>query len=180
MNAQSTAQRCAFPDKWVDSLFDRLEAAYGSKWLNMWGHTKLPNVKSLWAEKLSGFVDNPGSITFALNALDEHPFPPTLPEFIALCRKAPQPKRQTLPAPEPDKQKIEAAALEARRVTAGKQDPVGWAKRPRSQYALDAVIDLAKRGDTFFAGVLDALREAGRVDGNKLVQRWDGQQWLSA
>ena len=76
------------PESWINRLFSHFEALYGSKFANLWQGTDIANVKRLWAEKLSGFEDKPKAIKLALDALDERPFPPTLPEFLVLCRTA--------------------------------------------------------------------------------------------
>ena len=76
------------PETWINRLFSHFEALYGSKFANLWQGTDIANVKRMWAEKLGGFEDKPQAIKGALDALDEHPFPPTLPEFIILCRTA--------------------------------------------------------------------------------------------
>ena len=178
MNARLPEQPRALPDAWIDSLFDRLEAAYGSKWLNMWGNTNLANVKALWAEKLAGFSDNPKAMSYALNALDEHPFPPTLPEFLALCRKAPQIERQALPAPEANPAKAAEFSNSAKKVTAIGKDPLGWARRPKSQIALNAVMDLVNEGDSRFEEILNDLTAAGHAIAGRLMNRWDGFGWV--
>lgn len=178
MNAPSTVRPSALPDAWIDRLFDRLEASYGSRWLNMWGNTNLANVKSLWAEKLAGFSDNPKALAYALDCLDEHPFPPTLPEFLALCRKAPQPERPALSSPPADPQKAASFASDAKKVTDTKKDMIGWARRPKSALAFGAVLDLANKGEKDFVAIVEGLRAAGRVVGSALVQRWDGTAWV--
>ena len=76
------------PVKWVDRIFAHLMALYGSRFLDMWRGTDLAAVKVMWAEKLGGFESNPDAIKAALDALDDKPFPPTLPEFLHLCRDA--------------------------------------------------------------------------------------------
>ena len=76
------------PETWINRLFAHFEALYGSRFANLWQGTDIANVKRTWAEKLSGFEDKPKAIKFALDALDDHPYPPTLPEFINLCRTA--------------------------------------------------------------------------------------------
>jgi hypothetical protein len=65
-----------------------MAALYGSKFADLWRGTDAAAVRRMWAEKLGGFHDKPEAIKSALDALDERPFPPTLPEFIGLCRDA--------------------------------------------------------------------------------------------
>lgn len=179
MSAPSTVRQHALPDAWVDSLFDRLEAAYGNKWLNMWGNTNLANVKSLWAEKLAGFADNPKALGYALSCLDEHPFPPTLPEFLSLCRKAPKPEQAALPAPAANPEKVAEFASSVNTVTKKKKDFIGWARLPKSTMAFNAALVLAKT-DSCFADIIEDLRAAGHVVGDSLKNRWDGSQWVRA
>lgn len=179
MSAPSTVRQHALPDAWIDSLFDRLEAAYGSKWLNMWGNTNLANVKALWAEKLSGFAENPKALGHALGCLDDHPFPPTLPEFLSLCRKAPKPEQAALPAPAANPEKVAAFASSVKAVTQTKKDAIAWARRPKSEIAFNALMVLSK-SDSLFAEIVDELRAAGHVVGDSLKNRWDGSQWVRA
>ena len=73
---------------WIERLFSRLAALYGAAFGRQWEGTNIADVKTVWAEKLGGFEDKPQAIKGALDALDEHPYPPTLPEFIILCRTA--------------------------------------------------------------------------------------------
>lgn len=180
MNEQSTAQRYVLPSNVIDKLFLRLESAYGSRWMNMWGNASLADVKSLWAEKLGGFHDNLSAIGYALDALDEHPFPPTLPEFLALCRKAPRPERVALPAPAPNLEKVAEFAGNAKAATQSKTDPHSWAKRPKSAIAFHGLLNLVAQGDSQFEEILQSLREAGHVVGNALVHRWENGQWVKA
>ena len=62
----------------------------------------------------------PGAIGEALDALDSKPFPPTLPEFIALCREAAprhQPKLDAIEYKPTDEEK--EAAAESQEDTGG-------------------------------------------------------------
>lgn len=61
---------------------------YGSKFLDLWRMSDMEKVRDLWAEKLSGFRGMPGAIKEALDSLDSKPYPPTLPEFLQMCREA--------------------------------------------------------------------------------------------
>jgi hypothetical protein len=180
MNARLPDQRPVLPDAWINSLFDRLEAAYGSRWQNMWGNSSLQNVKTLWAEKLAGFADNPKAMAYALNALDEHPFPPTLPEFLALCRKAPRPELQALPAPAANPEKAAEFAIKAKTATSGIYDFTAWARKPKSSLAFAAVVEMAQRGERDFQQILKSLQDAGHAVGDKLLERWDGVAWVKA
>ena len=52
-------------------------------------------------------------------------------------------------------------------------DPIAWAKKPRSQKALDFVVELANDKERDFVDILAKLKKDGRTDGIKLLQRWD-------
>ena len=56
------------------------------------GDAGLANAMRCWAEKLGGFADHPECIKHALLTLPNDP--PTLPQFLDMCRHAP--KKQAL------------------------------------------------------------------------------------
>jgi hypothetical protein len=70
--------------EWIDRLFARLGAMYGSKFRAMWEGQDIAGVKSIWMEDLAEF--SPAEITAGVNACKTREWPPTLPEFIRLCR----------------------------------------------------------------------------------------------
>lgn len=76
------------PDSWIGRIFDHMSGLYGSRFADLWSGTNHDTVKRMWAEKLAGFASMPKAIKEALDSLDDKPFPPTLPEFLALCREA--------------------------------------------------------------------------------------------
>ncbi len=86
-NGSSTPKRSASREAIVDRLFQCLGAMYGKAWLDMWTGAPMADVKSEWARRLDGI--EPGAIRLALDALvaSGKPFPPTLPEFVSLCRQ---------------------------------------------------------------------------------------------
>jgi hypothetical protein len=93
----------------VARIFRELQGFYGSRFLDMWRIGQLlpdgqdagiANAKEVWGEKLAGFADQPERIKRALESLGPHP--PTLPEFIALCRQHSPHIQDLLPPPTPD------------------------------------------------------------------------------
>jgi hypothetical protein len=58
-------------------------------------------------------------------------------------------------------------------------DFTSWARKPRSQKALDFVIELANEKELEFMDILAKLKKDGRTDGLKLLQKWDyaNQTW---
>lgn len=177
-------------DSWVEKLFQKFEDFYGAKWAAQYGDFPRQRVKQTWAEELAGFSDMGGAIAQALNAQKESPFPPTLPEFLKLCRDAARrmggsgapalEHRQTI------EERERAAELSKRAVAAVKApnyDGLLWAKKPKSQMAMNMVADGKKNSSRFpaLAKVFDQLV----IDGvcsteGKLIHRWDGLAWVKA
>lgn len=61
----------------------------------------------------------------------------------------------------------------------GYLDPLMWAKKPKSNYALQSVFDCARSGDQRFAEIKDNLISDGVCDESGiLLQRWDGLRWV--
>lgn len=58
-------------------------------------------------------------------------------------------------------------------------DFTAWARKPRSQKALDFVIELASEKEPEFVEILAKLKKDGRTDGMILLQKWDyaNQTW---
>lgn len=59
-------------------------------------------------------------------------------------------------------------------------DSIEWARKPRSQKALDFVIQLANDKERDFVDILAKLKKDGRTDGKTLFQKWDfsTHQWI--
>lgn len=74
-------------ERGIDRLFVEFLAMYGRHWLDLWMHCDVDVVKASWAAALRG-IDGE-AIHLALDALRTrgNPFPPTQPEFVALCRQ---------------------------------------------------------------------------------------------
>ena len=124
---------------WIERLFSRLEAPYGASFGRQWDGTNVAEVKTVWAEKLGGF--SAPQIGEALKSCDEKPYPPNLPEFIDLCRKAA--KRESSAAPKLDapqlsvEERLERARqLEAAASKVKGYDYHGWAKELKRRYLL--------------------------------------------
>lgn len=87
-NATLPAKLSVLPDSWIERIFTRMSAMYGALFRERWRDCDLDEVKRVWAEGLSSFSDNPECFGLALKAMvGECKFPPTLPEFVAICRK---------------------------------------------------------------------------------------------
>ncbi len=60
----------------------------------------------------------------------------------------------------------------------GDLDPLGWAKRPRSQSALDLLDAGAKGGDARLAEIHAKHLADGVCNGaGRITARWDGLRW---
>lgn len=70
--------------EWVDRLFARLSASYGARFSDMWGGVELAVVKAVWADDLADLTTAEVARGVAQCRLAR--FPPTLPEFLAMCR----------------------------------------------------------------------------------------------
>lgn len=125
----------------IERVFLRLSSLYGSKFADLWKGSDMGDVKSLWAEKLGMFAGNLSVIGSALDACDEKPWPPTLPEFLGLCREASARARGMEPklmlaAPElTTEQRLERKAqLESAASKPKGYDYRGWCKELRERY----------------------------------------------
>lgn len=86
----STLHREAIPLTWVDRIWQRLNFKYGNKFLDMWAAFDIAEVKQAWSEDLAGYTAE--ELKRGLDALGD--WPPTLPEFMRLCRPPIDPKRE--------------------------------------------------------------------------------------
>lgn len=72
------------PIKWVESLFSRMEAMYGAKFLDMWRGTDAALVKQLWADEMGKLSTEDLKRGYA--ALMARDWPPSLPEYVKMCK----------------------------------------------------------------------------------------------
>ena len=95
----------SLPESWIERIFSHMACLYGNKLADMWGGQDATTIKAFWAIKLRGFASRPEVIAAALESLEGRQFPPTLPEFIGLCRDALRrtPAGPALPPPAIDK-----------------------------------------------------------------------------
>lgn len=95
MNAPTNATSLAnpsvlpspIPEAWVEKLFSRFSAMYGRKFADLWSDCNLANVKALWAEELGILTRD--ELASGVAACKIREWPPTLPEFLRLCRPEP-------------------------------------------------------------------------------------------
>lgn len=81
-HAPSSTSR--LPDSWTERLLDRLAAMYGQKFTDQWRGVDPAYLKSVWSEELASYSVE--EIKRGIAACRARPWPPTLPEFLLLCR----------------------------------------------------------------------------------------------
>lgn len=84
-----SSSMAALPSAWIDRIFGRLHSMYGAKLADQWAGADMESVRQDWAEMLADFTAD--EIKRGLSAcmrrpLAQAPFPPTMPEFAAMCR----------------------------------------------------------------------------------------------
>lgn len=84
MQLATTSTPEPLPTKWVERIFAELGALYGSKFVDQWGSQDPATLKAFWAQKLAGLSGD--ELRRGLTACEQRDWPPTLPEFLKLCR----------------------------------------------------------------------------------------------
>jgi hypothetical protein len=72
------------PQAWIDKLFDKFKARYGTLFVDRFGGLSLDAVAEEWASELAGYTGP--ELQRGLDGCRTLKFPPTLPEFMAMCR----------------------------------------------------------------------------------------------
>ena len=178
-------------DEWIDRIFQRLTGIYGSQFTAKFKQIVdgidegTANAKGVWAKELGNFADKPEAIAYALDHLPTDHAPNAL-EFRDICRRAPKkeaPQIEYKPT-EADKERHREMSHRAAEAVKPKEfDGLLWAKRPKSQVALNAVYDAKKHANRFpaLAAVFDQLVTDGIASSTGvLIKRWDGCQWVKS
>lgn len=76
------------PKHWIEALFKKFVLRYGHLWIDRYANLQVTpqEIEDEWASELGGFSAE--EIKRGLDACRASKFPPTLPEFISLCRPA--------------------------------------------------------------------------------------------
>lgn len=74
----------AIPQSWVESLFKKMAFTYGVRFADQWRGIDPDGVKRHWAEALGVLTKE--ELTRGVMNLGTRDWPPTLPEFLKLCR----------------------------------------------------------------------------------------------
>lgn len=94
MTEPSTYERAEKPEwplnalsqRAIQALFSKMAAFYGDKFTSMWRGVKVEEVQKAWAIELAKLSRE--QLKAGSESLSALPKPPTLPEFIALCKQA--------------------------------------------------------------------------------------------
>ncbi|MDR5790309.1 hypothetical protein P9281_27565 [Caballeronia sp. LP003] len=78
----------AVPEHVIDKVFERMSAIYGQRFIDMWHNVDPATFRETWARGLKRV--RPLDLKRGLAALLRTKYPPTLPEFLELCRPTPQ------------------------------------------------------------------------------------------
>ena len=122
----------SLPPAWVERLFDRFKVAFGVQKVGaMWQGMDPAEVMAGWGQQLGRFP--PDALASALQAVIDsgREWPPTLPEFKAICRDFHRPRQDeaqpSLPAPgqgHTDREAARAQLERIRRMMAGAVKPM--------------------------------------------------------
>ena len=120
------------PLKAVDRLFERLALTYGTQWDRVWEGRKIQDVKTVWADGLSGYASEGGlkCVAWALDNLPDRP--PNLVQFRNLCFIAPRETVFEIPPPPANKEFVASVLAKVNPTVRDKSasfDHKGWAKR---------------------------------------------------
>lgn len=75
----------------IEHVFTAMACEYGKKFADLWGTTDPETLKQHWARRLHGL--SRAELGRGLRALQTREWPPTLPEFMKLCRPPIDPLR---------------------------------------------------------------------------------------
>lgn len=68
----------------IDRLFQMLHGFYGTKFVDLWRDQDINEVKAAWRQELRGLTA--AELQAGMDGCRTRPWPPTLPEFLLLCR----------------------------------------------------------------------------------------------
>lgn len=84
MTTQLSTSINPIPQSWIDALFAKMLSIYGNKFLELWRNIDINDVKAIWAQELGKLTRD--ELAKGANALMNQEWPPTLPQFVKLCR----------------------------------------------------------------------------------------------
>lgn len=87
----STLPHQPIPISWVEGLFKRMSFAYGAQFADKWAGIDGRELKAYWADRLGVLSDK--ELLTGYRMLESRDRPPSLPEFLKLCRPNLDPER---------------------------------------------------------------------------------------
>jgi hypothetical protein len=177
----------------IDRVFNRLIGIYGAQFKSKFSVVEngidvgVANAKETWAHELRHFSDKLEAIGYGLEHLPTDHAPNAI-EFRDICKRAPL-KNEAVARVEykPTEEEVAHHRALSRKVADAVKAPVFdglmWAKKPKSQRAMEMVFDAKKNAARFpaLASVFDQLVIDGICTGEgKLLLRWDGLSFVKA
>ena len=153
----------------IDRFFAALTALYGAqKVAGMWSGADMPAVKALWSAQLSRLTREAIEAGLQRCVDDGLAWPPTLPEFVALCKpRTIEAAHRPAALPAPVSREHAAANLvrvqDAIESIERNGDALAWARRPRSIAAVRRMAEGAQR-HPYLARILQGHFAANGVD----------------
>ncbi|MGF6636793.1 hypothetical protein [Paraburkholderia sp. MM6662-R1] len=155
------------PETRGEWLFRQMHAIYGARFVAMWRSVDTSDLKRVWTHALNGVPAE--ALQAGIVALCDVPHPPTLPEFLELCRATRRQAAASSPPrlPQPDRAnpaKVEACLARMWAILAPLAD-----RRPSPQWAFEMLLrGCAKNGapltyETKRIAIDAALSPAGRA-----------------
>jgi len=75
----------AIPQRWIEALFAKMSAFYGSRFADLWRGSNPVEVQKVWAVELGKL--SPAQMKAGSDNLTAFPKPPSLPEFVEHCKR---------------------------------------------------------------------------------------------
>ena len=85
MSNQLSTSIKPIPANWIDALFTKMFAMYGNKFSDMWRGFDIDSIKTTWAAELGRLSRD--ELAHGVSQLVNQEWPPTLPQFMKICRK---------------------------------------------------------------------------------------------
>ena len=158
-NESSTAKQPG----WIDGLFRQFHLRYGTRFIDNWRGIDIFDVKLCWQQELEKYSRK--TIWAAFKTLGNHP--PSLPEFIDLCRAQKSTNASFAPALPPPK--IDQNAPEnkaARDIVFATTEKLS--KNSTSYQWAYRLADRIKHGEILEASQMDCLRNFMKITGLNL------------
>lgn len=140
----------------TSQLFIRLRSMYGHRWTSLFTSSEQATaMKAEWALALGSFTDAVIEKALSSSSREYVDFPPTLPQFMALCRMhEPRPTYRALPGPAPSTREFSLQQLadikaflakrikaDAKRPARAAMDPLLWRQKFIAELAANGVSD---------------------------------------